>query len=132
MNPIRKNIRLIQDEERDNLEPEYLVPLVEYFMKQERSNLMQKIGELEVIVRRYAEQCNDIRSEINRINRRIDESINNGNNIVAHNAQKQFLINILFQHYVAKADEFTRASYELRLTRNRLQMIRMFICMREM
>ena len=127
-----QNIRLIRDEERDNLEPEYLIPLIEYFMKQERSSLMRKIGELEVTVRRYGEQCDVIRSEINRINRRIDESINNGNNIVAYNAQKQFLINTLFQHYVAKTDEYTRASYELQLSKNRLQMIRMFIIMREM
>ena len=127
-----QNIRLIQEEERNNLEPEYLVPLVEYFIKQERSNLMRKIGELEVTVRRYGGQCDVVRGEINRINRRIDESINDGNNIVAYNEQKQFLINTLFQHYVAKIDEYTRASNELQLSKNRLQMIRMFLCMREM
>ena len=127
-----QNIRRAREQDRNNLELEFLVPLVENLIRREKINLTQKISELEVTVRKYDEESDVVRHELDRINQIIEKSVKNGANVIAHHVQKQFLINTIHQHFLAKVEEYSRASYELQLSKNRLQIINVFFNMRRM
>ena len=127
-----QNMRRLREQERNDLEPEFLVPLVENLMRREKMVLSQKISELEVTVKKCDEECDVVRHELDRINQIVEQSIENRSNVLAHHVQKQFLINTIHQHFVAKVEEYSRASYELQLSKNRLQIINVFFNMRRM
>ena len=109
-----------------------MVSLIENLLRREKIVLRQKISELEVTVRKCDEECDVVRHELDRINQIVEQSIENGNSVLAHHVQKQFLINTIHQHFVAKVEEYSRASYELQLSKNRFQIINVFFNMRQM
>ena len=127
-----QNMRRVREQERNDLEPEFLVSLVENLMRREKIVLRQKINELELTVKKCDEECNVVRYELDRINQIVEQSMENGSSVLAHHVQKQFLINTIHQHFVAKMEEYSRASYELQLSKNRLQIINVFFNMRRM
>ena len=127
-----QNMRRVREQERNDLEPEFLVCLVENLLRREKIVLRQKISELEVTVRKCDEECDVVRHELDRINQIVEQSMENGSSVIAHHVQKQFLINTIHQHFVAKVEEYSRASYELQLSKNRFQIINVFFSMRRM
>ena len=124
----------VQRQDENDLNSDYLITRLDYYMSIEKRSLEIYISNLEQSFRAISDECDDIRESIDRLSSVVNRHMMNGRNgdvnAIARSNIRQLLVFSLFQLYVNKINRYSRIQSDIRYHESVLQSVSLYLSMR--